>query len=280
MAQVLIHPLAGVLSAVGIGLADRSVVREATVGLPLGDEALDGALAELRAAAIAGLAEQGVDPAAVRLTVLAQLRYARNDQTIGVAWDDPEVMAAAFAEAHRQRFGFVGEDALVVEQLRVEAIAGGEAQDLPTPLLAERTADPVDRVAMYLAASGMRCRSIAARGWRPVRCWRGRCSSSIRCRPWWSSPAGRRACCPRGRCCWSGSRRGESRRWRSGRSRSAGNLRRAVHGHRRGNGRSASAERGVGQYPGAAGFLLRHLRRGRRAGRQCAAYPGSPGVDG
>ncbi|WP_294275465.1 hydantoinase B/oxoprolinase family protein [uncultured Sphingomonas sp.] len=151
MAQVLIHPLAGVLSAVGIGLADRSVVREATVGLPLGDEALDGALADLRAAAIAGLAEQGVDPAVVRLTVLAQLRYARNDQTIGVAWDDPEAMAAAFAEAHRQRFGFVGEDALVVEQLRVEAIAGGEAQDLPTPLLAERTADPVDRVAMYLA---------------------------------------------------------------------------------------------------------------------------------
>ncbi|MGO7251667.1 hypothetical protein ACCS63_35630, partial [Rhizobium brockwellii] len=84
MAQVLIHPLAGVLSAVGIGLADRSVVREATVGLPLGDEALEASLAELSAAATAGLAEQGVDPAAVRLSALAQLRYARNDQTIGV----------------------------------------------------------------------------------------------------------------------------------------------------------------------------------------------------
>ncbi len=151
MAQVLIHPLAGVLSAVGIGLADRSVVREATVGLPLGDEALEASLAELSAAAIAGLAEQGVDPAAVRLSALAQLRYARNDQTIGVVWDSPDAMGAAFAEAHRQRFGFVGEDALVVEQLRVEAIAGGEAQNLPAPVLAERTADPIDRVAMYLA---------------------------------------------------------------------------------------------------------------------------------
>lgn len=153
MAQVLIHPLAGVLSAVGIGLADRSVVREATVGLPLGDGALKGALAELSAAAAAGLAEQGVDPTAIRITVLAQLRYARNDQTIGVAWDRPEAMGAAFAEAHRQRFGFVGEDMLVVEQLRVEAIAGGEAQALPAPALAERTADPVDRVAMYLAGA-------------------------------------------------------------------------------------------------------------------------------
>ncbi|WP_430459084.1 hydantoinase B/oxoprolinase family protein [Sphingomonas parapaucimobilis] len=153
MAQVLIHPLAGVLSAVGIGLADRSVVREATVGLPLGDDALEASLAELSAAAVAGLAEQGVDPAAVRLSALAQLRYARNDQTIGVVWDSPEAMATSFAEAHRQRFGFVGEDALVVEQLRVEAIAGGEAQDLPAPVLAGRTADPVDRVVMYLAGA-------------------------------------------------------------------------------------------------------------------------------
>ncbi|WP_322966277.1 hydantoinase B/oxoprolinase family protein [Sphingomonas fuzhouensis] len=151
MAQVLIHPLAGVLSAVGIGLADRSVVREATVGLTLGDEALETALADLRAAAVAGLAEQGVDPADVRASALAQLRYARNDQTIGVAWDSPAAMADSFAEAHRQRFGFVGEDALVVEQLRVEAIAGGAAQALPAPTLAVQTGDPIDTVAMYLA---------------------------------------------------------------------------------------------------------------------------------
>lgn len=151
MGQVLIHPLAGVLSAVGIGLADRSVVREATVALQLGDAALVPALAGLREDAVAGLAAQGVDPATVRVVVLAQLRYARNDQTIAVPWDSPEAMGRAFAAAHRQRFGFIGDDMLIVEQLRVEAIAGHGAQTLPAPALPSRSAEPIDRVAMYLA---------------------------------------------------------------------------------------------------------------------------------
>ncbi|HJO65652.1 MAG TPA: hydantoinase B/oxoprolinase family protein [Sphingomonas sanguinis] len=151
MERVLIHPLAGVLSAVGIGLADRSVVREATIALPLGDDALLPALEALREEAKDGLAEQGVDPATIRFAVLAQLRYARNDQTIGVAWGSPESMAQDFAAAHHQRFGFVGDDRLVVEQLRVEAIAGDAAQALPTPAPPDRSAEPIDRVAMYLA---------------------------------------------------------------------------------------------------------------------------------
>ncbi|MDG5972576.1 hydantoinase B/oxoprolinase family protein [Sphingomonas paucimobilis] len=153
MEQVLIHPLAGVLSAVGIGLAARSVVREATVALPLADAGLHTALAELRDAAASALAEQGVAADAIRITTLAQLRYARNDQTIAVQWDTPEAMAEAFAAAHRQRFGFVGDDALVVEQLRVEASAEEDGQDLPAPDLPARSADPVASVPMYLAGA-------------------------------------------------------------------------------------------------------------------------------
>ncbi|MFD1786538.1 hydantoinase B/oxoprolinase family protein [Sphingomonas floccifaciens] len=151
MGQVLIHPLAGVLSAVGIGLAERSVVREATVALPLADAALTEALAALEAEAAAALAAQGVTTR--RTTVLVQIRYARNDQTIAVDWDTPEAMAAAFAAAHRQRFGFVGDDGLVVEQLRVEASAGDGAQALPAPALPDVSADPVGQAEMYLAGA-------------------------------------------------------------------------------------------------------------------------------
>jgi 5-oxoprolinase (ATP-hydrolysing) len=153
MRQVLIHPLAGVLSAVGIGLADRSVVREATVALPLADQSLAAALASLEAEATAGLAAQGVATDAIRTTALAQLRYARNDQTIPVAWGTPDAMAAAFAEAHRQRFGFTGDDTLVVEQLRVEAIANDAAAGLPAPNLPPQTAEPIATVDMYLAGA-------------------------------------------------------------------------------------------------------------------------------
>ena len=153
MTQVLIHPLAGVLSAVGIGLADRSIVREATVALPLGDTALASALAGLRDAAVAALAAQGVAAGAVDVAVQAQLRYARNDQSIEVPWGDADAMRDAFAAAHRQRFGFVSDDALVVERLRVEAIARADDRQLPAPALPATSAAPLDHVAMYLAGA-------------------------------------------------------------------------------------------------------------------------------
>ncbi|WP_343527036.1 hydantoinase B/oxoprolinase family protein [Sphingomonas sp.] len=156
MEQVLIHPLAGVLSAVGIGLAERSVVREATVALPLDAPALEGALADLRAEASAALAAQGVEANAIRTAALAQLRYARNDQTIAIDWDTPAAMRAAFAAAHRQRFGFVGDDALVVEQLRVEASVGDDAQTLPPPVLPVRSGEPATTATLYLAGAERR----------------------------------------------------------------------------------------------------------------------------
>lgn len=152
MGQVLIHPLAGVLSAVGIGLADRSVVREATVALDLGDPGLPTALEALARDAREALAAQGIANEAIRADAVAQLRYARGDQTIEVPWGTPEAMTAAFAEAHRQRFGFVGEDMLVAERLRVEASASdGEA--LPSATLPARPGAPIEQVAMYLAGA-------------------------------------------------------------------------------------------------------------------------------
>lgn len=156
MTQVLVHPLAGVLSAVGIGLADRSIVREATVALPLGDGALAPALATLRDAAVAALAAQGVGADAVDVAVQAQLRYARNDQSIEVPWGSADAIRDAFAAAHRRRFGFVADDALVVERLRVEASARDDDRQLPAPALPAASAAPLDHVAMYLAGEDRR----------------------------------------------------------------------------------------------------------------------------
>ncbi len=153
MEQVLIHPLAGVLSAVGIGLAERSIVRDATVALPLDAPALATALATLRDEASAALVAQGVARDTVRTDALAHLRYARNDQTIAVPWGTPAVMRAAFAEAHRQRFGFTGDDALVVEQLRIEARSGDADAGLPAPALPAVSAAPLATVDMYLAGA-------------------------------------------------------------------------------------------------------------------------------
>lgn len=123
MTEVLVHPLAGVLSAWGIALADRRAVRQRTVDMPLADA---GWRTTLR-----GLAEEArrdLDDGAV-IEATATLRYARTDQGIDVGVGDEAAMRAAFASAHRDRFGFEGDDALIVERLQVEAV-------LTTPPLA------------------------------------------------------------------------------------------------------------------------------------------------
>ncbi len=111
---VMIHPLAGVLSAYGIGLADLVELRQRSLG---GGE-LEAVLAALEAEAVAALQAQGVDaPAVLRR---AALRYEGSDTALEVPVSGE--MRAAFEAAHKQRFGFVApETAVVVETAIVEA---------------------------------------------------------------------------------------------------------------------------------------------------------------
>jgi 5-oxoprolinase (ATP-hydrolysing) len=48
MSRVFVHPLAGVLSAYGMGLADQIAMREASVEQPLDDAGLAAAQAQLQ----------------------------------------------------------------------------------------------------------------------------------------------------------------------------------------------------------------------------------------
>jgi len=119
---VMIHPLAGVLSAYGMGLADMVELRQRT----LGGADLAVTLAELEAEAVAALARQGVKADEVRRRVA--LRYERSDTALEVPVS--EAMTAEFEAAHRARFGFVSDAPVVVETAIVEAVGKGEA---PTP---------------------------------------------------------------------------------------------------------------------------------------------------
>jgi 5-oxoprolinase (ATP-hydrolysing) len=125
---VMIHPLAGVLSAYGIGIADRREVRERTVELPLDDCQIAAMADEL-----AAKAREALDDA-TRVEITAHLRTRGSDSTIEVALGDPEAMRAAFATAYRQRFGYTANSELLVDMLRAEAIAEtGAAAALPRP---------------------------------------------------------------------------------------------------------------------------------------------------
>jgi 5-oxoprolinase (ATP-hydrolysing) len=153
MSRVMIHPLAGVLSAYGMGLADRRSLREATLGTALEDrDTLLNASDALADAAKASLVEQGVDPATVTVERRVHLRRGQTDHTIEVMLDAPEAMAAAFDAAHVAQFGFTGTAPLIADRIVAEAVAVSAAIDLPVDF-PDAPAPPLETVPVYLASA-------------------------------------------------------------------------------------------------------------------------------
>jgi 5-oxoprolinase (ATP-hydrolysing) len=133
MTSILVHPLSGLLSAYGMGLADVRATRQKTLARPLDDDA-PAAIADLagalRADALADLFAQGIPETAIETRVRAHLRLAGTDSTLAVdvaaTGGAVASLRAGFEAAHRRRFGFVAEGrGLVVESVEVEVIGGG-----------------------------------------------------------------------------------------------------------------------------------------------------------
>lgn len=154
MDRVFVHPLAGVLSAYGMGLADQSVIREQALELPLQPEqlpAVAAALERLAEAAGTELARQAMGEGATLVDRRVHLRYQGSDAALVVPFGSLEQMQAAFEAAYRQRFSFLmAGRALVVEAVSVEAQLAGDAPAEPLlPLGAPRPAPVRETVTMY-----------------------------------------------------------------------------------------------------------------------------------
>ncbi|MDX7952487.1 hydantoinase B/oxoprolinase family protein [Lichenihabitans sp. Uapishka_5] len=142
METVLLHPLSGLLSAYGMGLADIRATRQATLQVAFEAAALPAVAAGLDALAAEAAAEldrQGVPAAGRTLSRLVHIRYAGTDTALPVDFGPPDAMRAAFEAAHLARFGFNDPaKALQVEMLFVEAMGGGS--DADEPIFAETDA--------------------------------------------------------------------------------------------------------------------------------------------
>ncbi len=153
--QVLIHPLAGVLSAYGIGLADVTAMRETAVEAPLADGLLPGlgqAADRLEADARAELASGGADPARAVCVRRAHLRYEGTDTALPVPLGGTAEMTAAFERAYRQQFSFLMPDkAIGVEAVSVEVIAGSADGPAGLPPATRTAAGGAESVLMYVA---------------------------------------------------------------------------------------------------------------------------------
>ena len=102
METVLVHPLAGILSAYGIGLAPVKAIREVSLVQPLGSD-ISEALGSLERDAREVLARQGIAGAAIRIESRARLHFEGSDSMLIVDICQPAEMDAAFRQRHRQR---------------------------------------------------------------------------------------------------------------------------------------------------------------------------------
>lgn len=130
---VLVPPMAGLLSALGIGLADTTAMREQSVEAPLEPSAMPGVhrtADELEAAARAELLAEEVPEDRIRVSRRAQLRYDGTDTTLTVELTEPHRMRQAFEERHRATYSFTLDRPIVVEALSVEATGITEPPDL------------------------------------------------------------------------------------------------------------------------------------------------------
>jgi 5-oxoprolinase (ATP-hydrolysing) len=153
MGRVFAHPLAGVLSAYGMGLADQSVMRQAAIEQRLADAlpAVAARLEALAAEAEAELRRQGVSGVRVRTHRRVHLRYEGTDSALVVPFGTPTEIQVAFEAAYSQRFAFLMQErALVVEAVSVEAVGAGDAPaETVQATLAQQPAPVAETVQLF-----------------------------------------------------------------------------------------------------------------------------------
>ncbi len=138
--RVHIHPHAGVLSALGIGLADLRHVEDRPV-----EAALDAGLLidleprwlELEGHGRSKLSGQGVPESQLSFERRIALKYEGSDTTLEVPAAGVDETVAAFERVHRARFGFVSpQKPVIAESIHVEAIGHHDAiDDLAAPTI-------------------------------------------------------------------------------------------------------------------------------------------------
>jgi 5-oxoprolinase (ATP-hydrolysing) len=151
MTRVFIHPLAGVLSAYGMGLADVRALRQRAVEAELTGATLDACAAvftELARVAIAEIEAQGIHADRTALKRTLHLKYDGTDTTLeiplashpssGTATAIP-ALVAAFEQRYRAQYGFLMPDrSLLIEAVAVEAIGAAAGGDEATAAFGPR----------------------------------------------------------------------------------------------------------------------------------------------
>jgi 5-oxoprolinase (ATP-hydrolysing) len=148
---IWLHPLAGVLSAYGMGLADLRVERQRSVDMPLNAanlRALDAVVADLERQCGELLGQQNVPEQNRRFAVRAGIRVSDSDTVFEMPLANAMAMSSAFADAYRERFGAEpAADGLLIATVDVAATGVERVfEDPRLPDLAPATPDSCARL--------------------------------------------------------------------------------------------------------------------------------------
>ena len=131
MNKIFLHPLSGVLSAYGMGLADISTERQKVIESELQRDLmpqLNINMSSLINDNSIDLSEQGLEANDIEHRPWVLLRYKGTDTTIQIKVDDVDKMREAFETQHMRQYGFIANDkAIVLETLGVTSFGGGES---------------------------------------------------------------------------------------------------------------------------------------------------------
>ncbi len=158
MNRVLIHPLASLLSAYGIGLADVRRFGERSVLKPYSTEQLvelDTLFAELEQTARAEVVAEGIPAERIQPAVKSlDLRYAGVEATIRVTSPADGDYAAKYEELHRQLYGYAHSGRkLEITVARVEVVGLTAETTIHSQPLVERRPAPNDSQPVWFDGS-------------------------------------------------------------------------------------------------------------------------------
>lgn len=136
--KIIIHPLAGVLSALGMGAADTSVIKQQSIELVLNEEnmkAIEAKANELELEALDSLSNSRGGEFITRLSLM--VRYEGSDSALAVYMSDFNQVERQFELEHQKRYGFAHQGRkLVVESIQAEAL---KEKDLPEVSFSRKT---------------------------------------------------------------------------------------------------------------------------------------------
>jgi 5-oxoprolinase (ATP-hydrolysing) len=161
--RIIIHPLAGVLSAYGIGTANVTAVKHESVELPLTTENLkcaESTLSKLTKLCESELLHQLAGTEHLMKTESLSLRYEGTDLSIPVTRESLASMKQAFEKVHNERFGFVSlEKNLIIESASVSLEA-----KVPSPKMTYAHHNPEP-------GAHAKCDVYLSSGWQEIDLW-------------------------------------------------------------------------------------------------------------